>query len=173
MYSLNVHYNHEICLVIFWNDVLYFFPTQVLSSSEWCLHCQGKSIWCDCFPFPAMRWLLLVYHILSCLHGTKRNDIKIIMHGLPWIPIFVASEAIRQVESLHEWQKIDFNGNPYIILFLTRYILCPVHANPLKQSSIPHCAIATKDSLFSLNIVTSPQLICDVTRTQGNGIVMS
>ena len=42
-----------------------------------------------------------------------------------------------------------------------------------KQSSIPHFAIVAKESLFWLNIVTSSQLICDVTGTRGTGIVTS
>ena len=42
-----------------------------------------------------------------------------------------------------------------------------------KQSSIAPFAIVAKDGLFWFNIVTSSQLICDVTRTQGTGIVTS
>ena len=42
-----------------------------------------------------------------------------------------------------------------------------------KQLSITDFAIVAKDGLFWLNIVTSPQLICDVTRTWGTGIVTS
>ena len=42
-----------------------------------------------------------------------------------------------------------------------------------KQSSIAHFAIVHNDGLFWLNIVTSSQLICDVTRTGGTGIVTS
>ena len=42
-----------------------------------------------------------------------------------------------------------------------------------KQASIAHFAIVTNDDLFWLNIVTSSQLICDVARTQGTGIVTS
>ena len=40
----------------------------------------------------------------------------------------------------------------------------PEHKIPLKQSSIADFAIVAKDSLFWFSIVTSPQLICDVTR---------
>ena len=42
-----------------------------------------------------------------------------------------------------------------------------------KQSSIAHFAIVARDGLFLINIVTSSQLICDVTRTRGTGIVTS
>ena len=44
---------------------------------------------------------------------------------------------------------------------------------PLKQLSIADFAIVAKDSLFWLSIVTSPQLICDVTRMLYIGIVTS
>ena len=40
----------------------------------------------------------------------------------------------------------------------------PEHKIPLKQLSIADFAIVAKDSLFWFSIVTSPQLICDVTR---------
>ena len=42
-----------------------------------------------------------------------------------------------------------------------------------KQSSIAHFVIVASDGLFWLNIVTSSQLICDVTRMRGTGIVTS
>ena len=40
----------------------------------------------------------------------------------------------------------------------------PEHKNPLKQLSIADFAIVAKDSLFWFSIVTSPHLICEVTR---------
>ena len=42
-----------------------------------------------------------------------------------------------------------------------------------KQSLIAHFAIIAKDGLFWLSIVKSPQLICDVMRTQETSIVTS
>ena len=42
-----------------------------------------------------------------------------------------------------------------------------------KQLSIADFAIVAKDGLFWLSIVTSPQLICNVTRVWATGIVMS
>ena len=42
-----------------------------------------------------------------------------------------------------------------------------------KQSSTAHFAIDTKDSLFWINIGTSSQLISDIMRTRGTGIVKS
>ena len=38
------------------------------------------------------------------------------------------------------------------------------HTIPLKQLSIADFAIVAKDSLLWFSIVTSPQLICDVTQ---------
>ena len=61
--------------------------------------------------------------------------------------------------------KIVIHGNECIILFLTRYLnWCLEHTILLKQLSIADFAIVAKDSLFWFSIVTSPQLICDVTR---------
>ena len=42
-----------------------------------------------------------------------------------------------------------------------------------KQSSVAHFTIVANDGLLWLSIVSSPQLICDVTRKQGIGIVTS
>ena len=70
-------------------------------------------------------------------------------------------------------QKIVIHGNECIILFLTRYFFHPEHTIPLKQLSIADFAIVAKDGVLRLGIVTSPQLIFDVTRTKGTGIVTS
>ena len=40
----------------------------------------------------------------------------------------------------------------------------PEHPILVKQLSIADFAVVAKDSLFWFSIVTSPQLICDVTR---------
>ena len=95
------------------------------------------------------------------------SEIYRIIYGLPWIPIFVMSELIRQWFSLltksrvaefhYEWQKVDIHSNSYIILFLTHYLCPDRHIQPLKQSSIAHFPIFAKGGLFWLNIVTSPQ----------------
>ena len=50
---------------------------------------------------------------------------------------------------------------------------CPGTQFCEKPSSITHFATVAKDGLFWLRIVTSPQLICDVTRTRDTSIVMS
>ena len=47
----------------------------------------------------------------------------------------------------------------------------PACTIPLKQLSIADFAIVAKDGLIWFSIVTSLQLICDVTRTQVTGIV--
>ena len=50
--------------------------------------------------------------------------------------------------------------------YVISYMLFDVleHSIPPKQLSIADFAIVAKDSLFWFRIVTSPQLICDVTR---------
>ena len=59
----------------------------------------------------------------------------------------------------------------YFISYTIFYILnTPFRHN---QSSIANFAIVARDGLFRLNIVTAPQLICDVTRTRCTGIVTS
>ena len=70
-----------------------------------------------------------------------------IMYGLPWIPIFVTSRAIRQLfsrvtsslvkiiaESPHSWQKISIHGNSYIILYFTRHFMFWLSTQTLKNN---------------------------------------
>ena len=60
------------------------------------------------------------------------------------------------------------------VLFYFLHAICILNTSfRYKQSSIAHFAIVARDGLFWLNIVTSSQLICDVTRTRGTGIVTS
>ena len=82
--------------------------------------------------------------------------------------------------SENQWQiaswvikKIVIHINECIILFLTCHFVSCEHKIPLKQSLITHCVIVAKDSLFWHSIVMSPQLICDVMRTQGASIMTS
>ena len=69
-------------------------------------------------------------------------------------------------------QKALFMVRNTLLSFLDA-ILCPEHTISLKQSSMAHLTIATNDRVFWLSIVTSLQLICDVTQTRGTGIVQS
>ena len=69
-------------------------------------------------------------------------------------------------------QKLLFTVTNVLFYFLYA-ILCPEHTIPLKQWSITDFAIVVKDGIFWLSTVTSPQLICDVMRTWGTGIVTS
>ena len=59
-----------------------------------------------------------------------------------------------------------------VLFYFLHAILCHEHANPLK-TIIERFAIVAKGGIFWLSIVTSPQLICDVTRTRETGIVTS
>ena len=97
------------------------------------------------------------------------------MHELPWITIF-GSRVRRFANNFHEWRshkwkslanrltsdpKIVIHGNEFYFLHA---IWCLEHTILLKKKlSIADFAIVAKDSLFWFSIVTSPQLICDVT----------
>ena len=51
-----------------------------------------------------------------------------------------------------------------VLFYFLHAIWCPEHTIPVKQLSSADFAIVVKDSLFWVSIVTSPQLIYDVTR---------
>ena len=57
--------------------------------------------------------------------------------------------------------------------YFLRAILCSEHTIPLKTVIDHSFSFIAKDGLFWLSIVTSPQLICDVTRTWSTGIMVS
>ena len=59
----------------------------------------------------------------------------------------------------------------HFISYTLFYILNTTFRN--QNSPIAHFAIDAKDGLFWINIVTSSQLICDVMRTRGTGIMTS
>ena len=61
--------------------------------------------------------------------------------------------------------KIVILGNECIILFLTRYFMYYTILLISNHPAIADFAIVAKDGVFWLGIVTSPLLICDVTRT--------
>ena len=94
------------------------------------------------------------------------------IYGLPWIIIFVMSQAIPQwfswvsksrvkvvAEKLHDWQKIPVQSNPLYVLFLTRYTMQWTYIISTKTISsrsshhfhqglsflIDHCDVTTVD----------------------------
>ena len=75
-------------------------------------------------------------------------------------------------KSSHEWSKKLLFVVTNVLLYFLRAILCLEYIIPL-QTWFAHVGIVAKDGLFWLNIVMSSQLICDVTRTRGTGIVRS
>ena len=78
----------------------------------------------------------------------------------------LANHITSDPKSRYSWQRLYY--------FISWHaILCPEHTISLKQLLITDFAIVGEDGLFWLSIVTSPQLICDVTRTWGAGIVTS
>ena len=86
------------------------------------------------------------YHELRCL-GHEWGD----------LPIIFRSD---EVTSENHW--IVIYGNECIFYFL--HAICPEQTILLKQLSIADFVIVAKDSIFWFSIVTSPQMICDVTR---------
>ena len=106
------------------------------------------------------------------------------MFGLPCIPIHchewenptkssrVTKSRMKVIVVLpHEWQKVVIYANAYIILFLTRYFMYGTHL-PVKSNQRSFISPLSPRT-FCSDFVTSSQLICDVTRTRGNGIVTS
>ena len=101
-----------------------------------------------------------------------------IIHELPSITIFLSwvmwFARVKIIgKSHHEWPKKSLFTVTNALLNFAHAILCPEYIILLKQSSVAHFAIVALESLFWLSIVTSPQLVCDVTRTRGTGIVTS
>ena len=108
------------------------------------------------------------------------------MHELSWIMIF-GSRVRRFANDFHKWRshewkslvncitsgpKIFIHGNECIILFLTCYFMPLTHIflKPIIDRSFHNCR---QGRSFLLGIVPSPQLICEVRRTQDTSIVMS
>ena len=60
-----------------------------------------------------------------------------------------------------------------VSLYFLHAILFPEHTIPLKTNHRSLISQLSQEWYFWLSIVTSPQLICDVTRTWGTGIVAS
>ena len=98
-----------------------------------------------------------------------------------WVTVnndfWVTSEAICQYfsrvtksrmkiigKSHHEWPQNRYSRYRMNLFYFLHAIWCPEHTIPIKQPWIAYFAIVAKDSLFWFSIVTSPQLICDVTR---------
>ena len=106
-----------------------------------------------------------------------------------WIAMNNDYEVTSEVlcPSFHEWrshelkslknhitsdQKIVIHGKECIIIFLTCNI-CSEHSIPLETTIDRSFAIVAKEGILWLSIVTSRQLLCDVTWTRGTSIVTS
>ena len=84
------------------------------------------------------------------------------------LPCFVTSDKVTSENDClitSRVKKIVIHGNKCIILFLTRYFMSWMHNSTQKQLLFADFAIVAKDTLFWPSIVTSPQLIYDVTQT--------
>ena len=105
---------------------------------------------------------------------TVNNDVWVTSEVIcQWFSRVTKSRLKIISKSHHEWPKNRYSRQRmyYFISYTLFYVL--EHTILLKPSSIAHFATVSKDGLFWLRIVTSPQLICDVTRTRDTSIVMS
>ena len=109
------------------------------------------------------------------------------MHELPRVTI-LWSRVVWFANYSHDWrnhewkylanhltsdQKSLFTATNVLFYFLHAILYLEHTPFRYKQSSIAHFVTVARDGLFWLNIVTSSQLICDVMRTRGTGIVPS
>ena len=106
-----------------------------------------------------------------------------------WVAVnnYFGSRVRRFADDFHEWRSHEWNHRQIasrvtqrslftvtnILFYFLHAILCPRTHFYYKPSSIAHFATVAKDGLFWLRIVTSSQLICDVTRTRNTSIVTS
>ena len=81
---------------------------------------------------------------------------------------FVTSEAIRQSlpNRLTSDKKIVIHGNECIILFLTCYFMWWTHKSAKNYHRALISPLLPRAAFFWPSIVTSSQLICDVSRTR-------
>ena len=116
----------------------------------------------------------LLQYIKNNAWVTVNNDVVVMSGGIcQWFSQVTKSRVKIIGISPHEWPKNRYSR--YRMYYFISYTLFYILNTPFryKQSSIGHFAIVAKDGLFWLNIVTSSQLICDVARTRGTGIVTS
>ena len=105
---------------------------------------------------------------------TMNNDFWVMSEEIcQWFSRVTKSRVKIIGKSHHKWHKNHYSQKRmyHFISYMPFYVL--EHTILLKQSSIAHLATVAKDGLFWLTIVTSPQLICDVTRTRDTSIVTS
>ena len=117
---------------------------------------------------------ILIYQLVKTVAARKfsqsmklcsLSELLILLHGIKnnaWVTVnndfWVTRENYWQIAS-RVIQKSLFTVTNVLFYFL-HAIWCPI---PPKQLSIADFAVVAKDSLFRFSIVTSPQLICDVT----------
>ena len=92
--------------------------------------------------------------------------VTVIGHEKGDLPMIITSD---EVTGENYWQTTSLRHHfiSYTLFYVLNIPFC------YKQTSFAHFPIVAKDGLFWLNIVTSSELICDVTRTRGTGIVTS
>ena len=111
--------------------------------------------------------LFLTRCLMSWTHYSAKTIVEHWIRHCRHLPIIFTSD---EVTSENHWQiasrvtqKSLFTVTNVLFYFL-HAVWCLEHTIPLKQLSSTEFAIVAKDSLFWSSIVTSPQLIYDVTR---------
>ena len=112
---------------------------------------------------PYATYMTFLFRRLWSCTSTRRK-----IKNNPWVTVnndfLVTSEVKIMGKSPHEWPKKSLFMVTNMLFYFLHAISCTEHTFRYKQSSIAYFAIAAKDGLFWINIVTSSQLICDVMR---------
>ena len=106
---------------------------------------------------------------------TVNNDFWVTSEAIcQWFSRVTKSRVKIIGKSHHEWPKNCYSRQRmHYFISYTLFYVHGTHNSAKKPSSIAHFATVAKDGLFWLRIVTSPELICDVTRTRDTSIVTS
>ena len=110
------------------------------------------------------EFILIVLRRLIDVKGDGTETCGLDIKNYAWVTVnndfWVTREAICQ------WFSLVTNYfMSYTLLYVMNTQFCEKH------SHVTHFAIVAKDGRFWLGIMTSPQLICDVTRTRDTSIV--
>ena len=112
--------------------------------------------------------LIFIYVVQT----NMKNNAWITVNNDFWSRVrWFANENLWQITSRVTLKKLLFTVTKVLFYFLHAVYVSNTQFR--QKSSIVHFAVVAKEDLFWLSIVTSPQLICDGTRTRGISIVTS
>ena len=139
-----------------------------------------------CHPPQGKRIMSVLQDMIYFGRVVKLWYIYRIIYGLAWITIFVTSGVIGQwfftsdeftsenhCRIISRITKTVIHTNTFINLFLTGYIMPWMHKSIKNNQWSLISPLSQGRSFFWLSIVTSSQLVCNITRTQGTVIVTS